>query len=101
MRQSRVTECSLGLHRGRQGPGPSPEEEGNLQSEQEELLGRDERPAPRAQEVHQVALTEEDKMSQDQQDGAARRLCLLQVLQCLASVMTQPLGKDFVPKSKW
>lgn len=43
----------------------------DLQGEQEELLGRDERPAPRAQEVHQVALTEEDKRSQDQQDGAA------------------------------
>lgn len=33
----------------------------DLQSEQEELLGRDDRPAPCAQEVHQVALTEEEK----------------------------------------
>lgn len=59
--------------------------ERDLQGEQEELLGRDERPAPCAQEVHQVALTEKDKMSQDQlMDRAAKRLCLLQVLQCLA-----------------
>lgn len=33
----------------------------DLQREQEELLGRDTRPAPRAQEVHQIALTEEKK----------------------------------------
>lgn len=59
--------------------------ERDLQGEQEELLGWDECPAPCAQEVHQVALTEKNKMSQDQlMDGAARRLCLLQVLQCLA-----------------
>lgn len=80
---------------------PAQRRERDLQGKQEELLGWDERPAPRAQEVHQVALTEEDKMIQDQRDVAARRLCLLQVLQCLASVMTQPLDRDIVPKSKW
>lgn len=53
---------------------PAQRRDTDLQGEQEELLGRDERPAPCAQEVHQVALTEEDKMSQDQWDGAARRL---------------------------
>lgn len=91
-----------GAAQGDAGPWiPAQRREGNSQSKQEELLGRDECPAPRAQEVHQVALTEEDKMCQDQQDGAARRLCLLQVLQCLACVMTQPLDTDIVPKSKW
>lgn len=33
----------------------------DLQSKQEELLGWDKRPAPCAQEVHQVALIEEEK----------------------------------------
>lgn len=44
---------------------PAQRRERNLQGKQEELLGRDECPAPCAQEVHQVALTEKDTMSQD------------------------------------
>lgn len=52
-----VTTCPPGLRGRTQSTHPLPGgREMDLQSEQEELLGRDECPAPRAQEVHQVAL---------------------------------------------
>lgn len=72
----------------------------DLQSEQEELLGRDKRPAPRAQEVDQVALIEEEKHVRTDGMGLPRGFASAG-LQHPVSVQLSPPNGDFVPKSEW
>lgn len=69
----------------------------DLQSEEQELLRWDKRPAPCAQEVHQVALIEEDKHVRTNPMG------LLGGFASAAPSIhpTQPLNMDFVPRSEW